>query len=82
VTTAILSPELVLVAPELRASACAALPPYPPYPARTVAVSAEQPHRRATQIVIYPLAAATRTAVWGVGVAGALAALAIAAHFA
>jgi len=81
VTGAVLSPELVLVTPELRASACAALPPYPPYPPRSGAPLTAAQHRRATQIAAYTLSATARTIVWGVGVAGSFAAVALLAHF-
>lgn len=79
-TSTVVSPELVLVTPELRASACAALPPYPPYPPRPVTLPRTQHRARATQVAVYTLAAVLRTAVWGAGVAGTLAAIAIAAH--
>jgi hypothetical protein len=78
----VLSPELVLVTPELRASACAALPPYPPYPPRAAAAPyAAQHHGRVTQVAAYAVSATARTTVWGVGVAGTFAAIAVVAHF-
>ncbi len=81
-TSVVLSPELVLVTPELRAAACAALPAYPPYPPRHATSEAPQNHRRVTQVAAYTLSATARTTVWGVGLAGTFAALAVAAHFA